>query len=57
MSAIYLDNAATSYPKPDGVVMAMEHYIKHIGASAGRGSYERAQKACEIVTETRENLE
>lgn len=56
MCAVYLDNAATSYPKPDGVVKEMENYLKNIGASAGRGTYQRADKAAEIVSETRENL-
>ena len=30
---IYLDNAATSYPKPAEVVESMAHYMRDIGAS------------------------
>lgn len=36
---IYLDNAATSWPKPREVYEAVEHYQREIGASAGRGAY------------------
>lgn len=37
--AIYLDNAATSYPKPDIVMDKMYYFMKNIGATAGRGAY------------------
>ncbi|MDN5326132.1 MAG: hypothetical protein PWP41_828 [Moorella sp. (in: firmicutes)] len=40
--AIYLDNAATTFPKPPAVWQAMEHFMKNIGARAGRGGYRRA---------------
>lgn len=36
---IYLDNAATSFPKPDAVYAAMDHYNRAIGAPVGRGAY------------------
>lgn len=39
---IYLDNAATSWPKPDSVYVAVDHYQRRIGSPAGRGSYEQA---------------
>jgi len=42
---IWLDNAATSFPKPDAVAAAVENYIRHIGATMGRSSYEAAQDA------------
>jgi cysteine desulfurase family protein len=42
---IYLDNAATSYPKPDSVYAAMDHYNRNIGAPGGRGSYASATDA------------
>ena len=32
---IYLDNAATSWPKPEGVIEAMEEYLREYGASPG----------------------
>lgn len=52
---IYLDNAATSYPKPDCVIKAMEGYFKNIGANAGRSAYKAAQETSRIVFEAREN--
>lgn len=34
---IYLDNAATSWPKPEAVYQAIDHYNRRVGASPGRG--------------------
>ncbi|MCJ7544336.1 MAG: aminotransferase class V-fold PLP-dependent enzyme [Phycisphaerae bacterium] len=48
---IYMDNAATSFPKPPGVMEAMVDFARHCGASAGRGAYAEA-KACEQVLAT-----
>lgn len=53
---IYMDNAATSFPKPPGVMEAMVDFARTCGASAGRGAYAEA-KACEQVLATcRERL-
>lgn len=38
----YLDNAATSFPKPPQVIDAVYNYMKHNGATAGRGAYQRS---------------
>lgn len=38
-SRIYLDNAATSWPKPEAVYRAVEHYQRELGASPARGIY------------------
>lgn len=54
--AIYLDNAATTYPKPGAVYKAVNHYLRHIGASAGRGAYRRALEADNLVFRTRKLL-
>ncbi|MGI9952206.1 aminotransferase class V-fold PLP-dependent enzyme [Moorellaceae bacterium AZ2] len=54
--SIYLDNAATSFPKPEIVYKAMDDYLRHIGVSAGRGAYKLALKADRIVYETRSHL-
>jgi len=43
---IYMDNSATSFPKPEGVTGAMVAFARECGASAGRGAYAEA-KACE----------
>ncbi|MBF0528182.1 MAG: aminotransferase class V-fold PLP-dependent enzyme [Deltaproteobacteria bacterium] len=53
---IYLDNAATTFPKPREVLEEMlETYIR-IGVSPGRGSYDMAVQAEEIVYEKRKQL-
>ena len=51
---IYMDNAATSWPKPPAVMEAMVSYQEHIGASAGRGGYRRAVEASRLIFDTRE---
>lgn len=38
MQRCYLDNAATSWPKPDGVLAAMDHYHRELGVAGGRGA-------------------
>jgi cysteine desulfurase/selenocysteine lyase len=55
-SFIYLDNAATSYPKPGIVLEKMVETYAEIGVSPGRGSYDRAVEAEGIVQETREKI-
>ncbi len=42
VTRISLDNAATSFPKPDVVVRAMTEYMTECGVAAGRGSSRRA---------------
>lgn len=39
---IYLDNAATSFPKRPGVIEAMDRYSRECGAPVGRGAYRQA---------------
>ena len=53
---IYLDNAATSFPKPPAVEAALLHYHRHLGASAGRGAYPRAVLTGRLLEDTRESL-
>jgi cysteine desulfurase family protein len=42
LSRIYLDNAATSWPKPEAVYVAVEEYQRQVGAAAGRSPYAEA---------------
>lgn len=56
MNKIYLDNAATSFPKAPGVSDRMKYYIDNIGANINRGGYSEQYKAEEIVFETRQML-
>ncbi len=51
---IYLDNAATSYPKPAPVWESMARYMHDIGASPGRGGYGSSLDAGRLVFEARE---
>ena len=48
---IYMDNSATSFPKPAAVTDAMVDFARNCGASAGRGAYAEA-KACERMIAT-----
>ncbi len=50
---IYLDNAATSWPKQDVVLQAMDRFTRHCGAASGRGGYQSATVADRIVATTR----
>jgi cysteine desulfurase / selenocysteine lyase len=52
----YLDNAATSWPKPDAVYTAMDQFAREIGAAAGRGSYQAATAAGDVVAACRLQL-
>lgn len=51
---IYLDNAATTFPKPECVINAMVYAQKLVGANAGRGGHRMTMRAGELVYETRE---
>lgn len=51
---IYLDNAATSYPKPPQVLHAMTDAMTHYGANPGRGGHQLALKAGRTVEKCRE---
>lgn len=53
---IYLDNAATSFPKPETVYRAVDHYLREVGASAGRGAYRLGLQADRLVYATRTAL-
>lgn len=53
---IYLDNAATSFPKPNCVSRTICEYMTKIGASAGRGGYKASSYATEAVFSARESI-
>lgn len=56
MREVYLDNAATSFPKAPGVGKAIAAYIDTVGRNIGRGSYAPAQAAADVAWEVRERL-
>jgi len=56
MKSVYLDNAATSFPKPEAVLAAMIYYQQNVGGSPGRSGHGRSIDAGRMVYETREAL-
>jgi cysteine desulfurase/selenocysteine lyase len=52
----YLDNAATSYPKPLEVITAMTSFLTDVGIGTGRGSHRQGLSANRMVYEARERL-
>ncbi len=56
MQRIYLDNASTSFPKAPGVAEAMSSYLMQNASNPGRGSYDHAVLAMELVMECRRKL-
>lgn len=53
---IYLDNAATSFPKPDSVYSAVDRYNREIGAPGGRGAYSSATTAQATLSRCRKQV-
>ena len=56
MRQIYLDNASTTFPKPNVVPKAMADFIQNQGTNINRGTYAPAYDTEEAVFETREQL-
>lgn len=53
---IYLDNAATSFPKPECVYKRIDEVLRHIGGNPGRGGHRLAIEAGRVIFRTRESL-
>lgn len=53
---IYLDNAATTFPKPERVYTALETANRELSFNAGRGSYKAARAASAIIDDTKNCL-
>ena len=53
---IYLDNAATTFPKPENVYRAMDKMNREGAVNAGRGSYKLAQEASKIIADTKSKI-
>ena len=52
----YLDNAATTYPKPASVYEAVLHAMEQIGATPGRAAHRMAREASAVVAGAREKV-
>ena len=53
---IYLDNSATTFPKPPQVSMAMSRAMTKFGANPGRSGHRLAVTGAKIVLSAREAL-
>lgn len=53
---IYLDNAATTYPKSESVYQALDEANRNYAFNAGRGSYAKARIATEIIDTTKKQI-
>jgi len=53
---IYLDNAATSWPKPPEVIRAMVRFMEEVGANPGRSAHRLSVEAARVLYEAREAL-
>ena len=53
---IYLDNAATTFPKPERVYNALEAANRKLSFNAGRGSYKAARDASAVIDDTKNQL-
>jgi cysteine desulfurase family protein len=56
LSLIYLDNAATSHPKPESVYDAVSHAMRHASANPGRSGHAMAIEANRIIYNARESI-
>lgn len=50
---IYLDNSATTYPKPTCVYEALDYANRHLAFNAGRGNYKESNEVSKLIDETR----
>ena len=53
---IYLDNGATSYPKPDEVYTFMDSFYRNFGVNPGRSGYDLCMETGALVDDTRRML-
>lgn len=53
---IYLDNAATTFPKDEEVYIAMDMANRKLAVNAGRGSYKLAREATKLIEDTKDIL-
>src|ERR1700685_2377995 len=53
---IYLDNAATSFPKPESVYQALDHFARHDLANPGRAGHKMALAAERALDDCRHLL-
>ena len=52
----YMDYAATTFPKPECVLARMDEVNRTLAVNTGRGVYQKAREAVQIMDEAREKL-
>ena len=53
---IYLDNAATTFPKPESVYEAVDYCMRNTCANPGRSGHKMAMESARIVEDTRDKI-
>lgn len=53
---VYLDNAATTFPKPESVYAAMDKMNREGAVNAGRGSYKLARQASKLIADVKKKI-
>lgn len=53
---IYLDNAATTFPKSDAVYEALDNANRNLAFNSGRGSYKVARECIKLIDDTKKSL-
>lgn len=56
MKIIYLDNGATSFPKPEEVYKFMDYFYRNFGVNPGRSGYDLCLEVGDMVENTRKML-
>lgn len=56
MKMIYLDNAATSFPKPEDTYVFMDQFYRTHGVNPGRSGYDLCMETGQLVDDTRKQL-
>lgn len=56
MQMIYMDNAATTFPKPEKVYQAVDYFNRFMGGNPGRGSNKATLQAGSVLLDCRDAL-
>jgi selenocysteine lyase/cysteine desulfurase len=56
MDLIYLDNAATSFPKPEDTYVFMDQFYRTHGVNPGRSGFDLCMETGQLVDDTRKQL-
>lgn len=54
--SIYLDNASTTFPKPESVPKSIYNFLTNVGGNPGRSNHDNALQTNRILVESREAI-